>query len=157
MRVFENHLENADKLAAALDAHSAHDGWAHTVIRFGDGDEVELSAEVVEFLAACVQASTEHQRVALVTDDERVSPNEAAALLGVSRPMVMRWIDDGLLHSERVGSHHRLAVADVVALQEQRTKAGREAARVVAEEPDSPRVRTARTRAQARIAKRKSA
>ncbi len=157
MRVFENHLENADELAAAFDAHSSTDGWDRTVIRFRDGDEVELSPDFVDFLAACVQASAEHKRVALVTDDERVSPNEAAALLGVSRPMVMRWIDDGLLESERVGSHHRLAIADVIALQQQRTKAGREAARLVAEEPDSPRVKTARARAEARIAKRKSA
>jgi excisionase family DNA binding protein len=157
MRVFENHLKNVSELASALDAHSTNEGWTQVVLRFGDGAEVELSPDVVELLSAFVDASTEHQRVALVTDDERVSPNDAAALLGVSRPMVMRWIDDGILLSERVGSHHRLAVADVIALQEKRTKAGREAARVVAEEPASRRVRAARTRAQARMAKGKSA
>lgn len=50
---------------------------------------------------------------------------EAADLLGVSRPTVVKWLDAGLLPSRRFGSHRRVRRADVLAHLASANGAGR--------------------------------
>lgn len=54
-----------------------------------DGTEVQLTPRQADL-------------VNLVLDDEEtVSPAKAAELLGVSRPMVVRWINQGILQDQK--------------------------------------------------------
>ena len=50
----------------------------------------------------------------------KLTTQQAADLLGVSRPTVVRLITDGMLPAERVGNRHRLLLDDVLAYREQR-------------------------------------
>lgn len=62
----------------------------------------------------------------LLSGDEQldlVSPEEAAALLGVSRPTVVRWAGIGDLTDHPVGTHHRFARVEVLKLRDQRSQA----------------------------------
>ncbi|GAA4758577.1 hypothetical protein GCM10023328_47690 [Modestobacter marinus] len=54
---------------------------------------------------------------------EMVSPEEAAVILGVSRPTVVRWASAGELTDHPVGSHHRYPRAEVERLREARAAA----------------------------------
>ncbi|MGI8806853.1 MAG: helix-turn-helix domain-containing protein, partial [Acidimicrobiales bacterium] len=87
-----------------------------------------------------------------------MSPQDAAFLLGVSRPMVVRWIREGLLEDRKTGAHHKIPLTSVHALREQRAAAGRDAVAAVrdAKVDASAKRRTAsaRARAQARLARR---
>ncbi len=116
-------------------------------VELANGERVPLAGATARLIAAVLE------------DEAKVSPEEAARLLGVSRPMVVRWIDDGLLADEPVGAHHRIPLSSVVALREERRAAGRSALRVKVEaekgdEAALARVRAAHKRAQARIARR---
>jgi excisionase family DNA binding protein len=74
----------------------------------------------------------EAERVSVtLSDDEMLTPGEAAVLLAVSRPMVIRWVKEGLLTDAPVGAHHRIPRRAVLELKEQRLKAGREAMEMV--------------------------
>lgn len=55
--------------------------------------------------------------VAVLAEDAEVSPEDAAAILGISRPLVRRRMDAGVLAFRRVGAHRRLRLADVLALR----------------------------------------
>jgi len=44
---------------------------------------------------------------------EEVSPEDAAKMLGMSRPFIRKLMDQGILPFRMVGSHHRIAVADL--------------------------------------------
>jgi excisionase family DNA binding protein len=54
---------------------------------------------------------------------EAVSPEEAAAILGVSRPTVVRWASNGQLTDHKVGAHHRFDRAEVEKLRDARRDA----------------------------------
>ena len=116
-------------------------------VELADGQVIPLSASTARLVAA------------VLDDDAKVSPEEAARLLGVSRPMVVRWIDEGLLVDEPVGTHHRIPVSSVLVLREARREAGRAALELVAaaekgDEVALARLQAAERRASARIARR---
>lgn len=48
------------------------------------------------------------------------STTEAASMLGVSRPTLMKLIESGELESEMVGTHHRIPAEGIVAYQRAR-------------------------------------
>jgi excisionase family DNA binding protein len=117
-----------------------------TAVKLADGSEVKLNADQARLV-----------RLAL-GDEETVSPQDAAFLLGVSRPMVVRWIREGLLQDRKTGSHHKIPLSSVQTLKQQRSAAGRDAVAAVAASKSDPsagrRTAAARQRAQARIARR---
>jgi len=52
----------------------------------------------------------------VLADDAELTPEEAAGVLGISRPLVRQRMDAGLLPFRRVGAHRRVRLADVLAL-----------------------------------------
>ncbi|HTO01726.1 MAG TPA: helix-turn-helix domain-containing protein [Microthrixaceae bacterium] len=66
----------------------------------------------------------EAERVELaLREEDYFSPAAAAKILGVSRPMVSKWIRDGKLPDNRVGSHHRISRDAVLDLKKERLAA----------------------------------
>ena len=53
------------------------------------------------------------EKVAVLAEDREVSPNEAAAILGMSRPLVVHRMDVGDLPFRYVGKHRRAKLRDV--------------------------------------------
>jgi excisionase family DNA binding protein len=83
----------------------------------GGREAVEVSAAASEIIADLLEKASASGEVALLTDDAEVSPEDAAAILGVSRPLVRRRMDVGELPFRRVGAHRRLRLADVLELR----------------------------------------
>lgn len=57
------------------------------------------------------------ERVAVLAEDQEVSPSEASAILGISRPLVVLRMDRGDLPFRYVGKHRRALLKDVLALK----------------------------------------
>jgi excisionase family DNA binding protein len=57
------------------------------------------------------------ERVAILAEDQELSPNDAADILGISRPLVVHWMDIGDLPFRYVGKHRRTELKDVLALK----------------------------------------
>lgn len=74
------------------------------------------SAEkVLELLEA------EHSTGALVVPvKDLLTSTEAATMLGMSRPTLMKLVDSGAIEHVRVGTHHRIPMRAVVELQRRR-------------------------------------
>lgn len=81
----------------------------------GDEVRVSLSRETAELVARVVDARVRGQQVLLTRGNAEVTPNEAAVLLGMSRPQVRKLLDQGLLEFRKVGSHHRIRVESIEA------------------------------------------
>lgn len=78
--------------------------------------EVALPDELHRILAKVIDVMARGGSVTISALPEEVTTTTAAAILGVSRPTVMKMIGDGQLPSHKVGTHHRLASADVYAV-----------------------------------------
>lgn len=101
----------ADVLARDADAlHRALD-------RRGDEVEITVSRETAEWLVRIVDARSRGQRVLVTHGHAEVSPAEAAALLGVSRPQVRKFMDEGKLGFRMVGAHHRIPMESIEAFR----------------------------------------
>ncbi|OLT30369.1 hypothetical protein BJF83_08755 [Nocardiopsis sp. CNR-923] len=95
---------------------------AQVVLRLPGGEEYQLDRDELRALLAIALARANGQSVSVISHDVMLSPQQAAELLGVSRPMVYRFIERGDVNATRVGTHWRLLAADVLALAERRTR-----------------------------------
>ena len=99
--------------------------------KLAEGDRVELrvrrrhgqdqtltlppaAASVVETLLSRLLSG---ERVAVLVEEQELSPTEASTILGVSRPLVVLRMDRGDLPFHYVGKHRRASLKDVLALK----------------------------------------
>ncbi len=97
------------------------DGSAVIVVKRQDGSEHPLDDDDLRGFLAVLIARARGHRVSIVAHELLISPQKAARLLGVSRPMVYRYIESGDLAATRVGSHWRLRAGHVLALARRRS------------------------------------
>jgi excisionase family DNA binding protein len=114
------------------------------IARITLGDKcVDLPDVTLRLVEEAIENLAEGRSVTLVTEDEaedEISPQEAASILGVSRPFASKLFDEGAIPCRRVGTHRRALRGDVVAYRErerggEETRAGRTRRRGTATQP----------------------
>lgn len=89
----------------------------HLVREDGTEETLTLPAAALPALADLLDRLSSADAVTVLADVAEVTPEDAAAILGMSRPLVRRRMDVGLLPFRRVGTHRRIRLADVLALR----------------------------------------
>ena len=79
-----------------------------------NGATVQFPKTVVDGLIEMLEAVAEGDSATVVRTPREVSTQQAATVLNVSRPTVVKLIDDGLLPSRMVGSHRRITLVDLL-------------------------------------------
>lgn len=86
--------------------------------RKSGGDQlVKLPPKAAALLEAALSRLLQGERVAVLTEDQELSPNDAAEILGISRPLVVHRMDVADLPFRYVGKHRRTKLKDVLALK----------------------------------------
>lgn len=99
--------------------------------KLGKGDQIEVRVRrksgedqfvrLPPKAAALLEAALGHlllgERVAVLAEDQELSPNDVADILGISRPLVVHRMDIGDLPFRYVGKHRRTKLKDVLALK----------------------------------------
>ena len=83
-----------------------------------NGATVQFPKTTVDGLIEMLEAVTEGDAATVVRTPREVSTQQAATVLNVSRPTVVKLIDDGALASRKVGSHRRVPLADLLAYRD---------------------------------------
>ena len=86
-----------------------------------DAGGKERTLPIPPSATAAVEALLAHmlrgERVAVLAENQEMSPREISAILGISRPLVVLRMDRGDLAFRYVGKHRRALLKDVLALK----------------------------------------
>jgi hypothetical protein len=86
--------------------------------RRGGGDQaLSLPPDVASLIESLLGHLSQGEPVAVLTEDQELSANDAASILGVSRPLVVHRMDVGDLPFRYVGKHRRATLRDVLDLK----------------------------------------
>ena len=83
-----------------------------------NGATVQFPKTTVDGLIEMLEAVAQGDVATVVRTPREVSTQQAATVLNVSRPTVVKLIDDGALASRKVGSHRRIPLADLLAYRD---------------------------------------
>jgi hypothetical protein len=95
----------------------AHDLWPRRLIERREEQTVVLPPAAISAMETLLAGLLSGERVAILTEDQELSPTEASAILGISRPLVVHRMDVGDLPFRYVGKHRRASLKDVLALK----------------------------------------
>ena len=87
-----------------------------------DGTTIDLPGSVAGGLVELLEVVAAGDRCVVVRSGDNLTTEQAAVVLGVSRPTVVRLVDTGRIPARMVGTHRRLALADVLAYRDVSTK-----------------------------------
>lgn len=86
----------------------------HPTVTTENGTVLDLPASVAEALTEVLEAAADGERALVLRSTADLTTEQAAEVLGVSRPTVVRLVDAGKLPARMVGTHRRLALGDVL-------------------------------------------
>lgn len=79
------------------------------------GDKrIELTEEMASILSAVAESMKQGLAVSVVPQHTRMTTQQAADFLGISRSTLVRMLDEGEIAYEKVRRHRRLLLADVL-------------------------------------------
>ena len=115
--------EVAGRFAELVTALEASSGAALTI----NGETIDLPPAVAEALLQVVDAMRRGLAVTVAPQDQRLTTQEAADMLGISRPTLVRMLEAGEIPFEKVRRHRRLFLTDVLEFRERQRRAANEA------------------------------
>ena len=84
------------------------------------GDRVELPVEVYKVVYQVVEAMRAGLAVTVAPQTQKLTTQQAADLLGISRPTLIKMLNANRIPYDRIGSHRRILLRDVLAFRNQR-------------------------------------
>ncbi len=91
-----------------------------------EGHTTEIPESAFHALKLVVQAMARGQTITLVPHDRDLTTQEAAGILHVSRPHLIKLLDQGAIPHHKVGTHRRIGIEDLLTYRKQRDKIRRE-------------------------------
>ncbi|GIG88978.1 helix-turn-helix domain-containing protein [Plantactinospora endophytica] len=109
-----------DFLKAHEEAGRGRPGPRYFLAGAEPGDQVELPSEVYKVLRQVVEALRQGLAVTVAPLTQTLTTQQAADLLGVSRPTLIKLLDQGRIPFERAGTHRRVLLRDLLAYRTRR-------------------------------------
>lgn len=92
-----------------------------------DGRQIEIPESVHELLLLILKNLQAGRAVSIVPEHQQLTTQRAADILGVSRPFLVRLLENGEIPFHMVGSHRRIYLRDLLEYKHQRDVARHEA------------------------------
>ena len=132
-------LENKEEVELAKEAQRCivsaldHSRAVHIALVSDDVERLDaapvlkLPPVVLRMFADMLGALAQGKAVAIAPKELDITTQEAAMYLNVSRPYVVKLLEDGKIPHHKVGSHRRIRFEDVVQYKEQRAREAQDA------------------------------
>ncbi len=113
--LLEKEQESIAQLAQILSRESAQPKLVTS-----NGEEILLPESVCNILRQAVQAMASDRAVSIVRHNRELTTQQAADILNVSRPFLVKLLDEEAIPYIKVGSHRRIRFKDLIIYKEQR-------------------------------------
>ncbi len=120
----QGEFDGLAKVQSFIEAHEARHGMVPEPTFFlsgaGEHDQVELTKQLHEIFKEVVQKLSQGQSISIFSREQEISTQQAADILGLSRPTVVQLIKDKELQAYIPGVQRRkLRLQDVLSYREQ--------------------------------------
>ena len=92
-----------------------------------DGNPIDVPGELLAMLRAVVEQLRAGNGVSVASLHAELTTVEAAEMLGVSRPHLVKLLEQGAMPHRMVGSHRRVRLVDVLAYRDRQDEQSRRA------------------------------
>lgn len=99
------------ELASFIDSHQGN------LSLTADDESVQLGPEATRILKVALSILSDQMGVALSGVTTRLTTSEAAALLGISRPTLVRLLEEGKIAYEQPRKHRLVLLEDILSYQ----------------------------------------
>ncbi len=89
---------------------------------FEDGRQLELSPSILQALHFVLHHMARGDAVGLVPRAKMLTTNQAAEILNVSRPFLIKLLNERAIKFTKIGTHRRLQLGDVLRYKQQRDR-----------------------------------
>lgn len=111
----EQAKDSSRVLAQALANYSDDDRVRMTIQgSSGTNDELVLPGDIMNLLLNVLTQVSQGNAISLVPMHQEISTQQAADLLSVSRPHLVKLLEQGNIPFRKVGSHRRVKLTDVI-------------------------------------------
>lgn len=99
------------------------DAMAYALVSTDGQEHVAVPADLHRVLLQVIAVMSQGLAVSITPQTVQLTTQQAADLLGVSRPTLIKLLEDDQIPFERVGTHRRLQLRDVLEYREHRRAA----------------------------------
>jgi excisionase family DNA binding protein len=111
----------ADRFNELRDRIDAMLGGAERPYVLGpDGERIDLPDSALEALRVIIETMAQGRSITLVPHGKELTSQEAADILHVSRPHLIKLLDRGEVPFHLVGTHRRVQIEDVLTYRDRR-------------------------------------
>jgi excisionase family DNA binding protein len=86
------------------------------------GEFITIPKKALSLLSAIIQNMAEGKTISIVPSNSEVSTQQAADMLNVSRPHLIKLLERKKIPFKKVGSHRRILLKDIMEYKEQQSK-----------------------------------
>ncbi len=116
----EQAKDSSRVLAQALSNYSDDDRVRMTIQdSSGSSNELVLTGDIMNLMLNVLTQVSQGNAISLVPIHQEVSTQQAAELLSVSRPHLVKLLEQGAIPFRKVGSHRRVKLTDVMDYRKQ--------------------------------------
>lgn len=116
----EVEVRQASEAARALATALTPQGLPFSVERNGDRTEIDLSPALGQLVLDVLTHVARGEMVTFVPYGAELTTKEAADLLNVSRPFLVKMLEEKRIPFHRVGSHRRVRASDILQFRAER-------------------------------------
>ena len=85
-----------------------------------DGEEIVLPESVFQLLRQVVYHMMQGKAVFIIPENQELTTQEAADMLNVSRPYLVKLLEQGVIPFIKIGTHRRVRFIDLINYKKQR-------------------------------------
>lgn len=111
--------ESSTALARLLQSHPDEDRTQGHM----DGEDLMLPRQAIDLLRTMLAEMAQGNGITVLPVRAQLTTQEAANLLNLSRPFLVKLLENNVLPFTKVGSHRRIALADLLEYKRKRDEA----------------------------------